>query len=47
MECTSAELLISGNMLVGIPKALQVSSDQRHVLRSISIVRAAFVGSVT
>mmetsp|Transcript_8813 Transcript_8813/g.22024 ORF Transcript_8813/g.22024 Transcript_8813/m.22024 type:complete len:256 (+) Transcript_8813:773-1540(+) len=43
----SAELLIGGSMLIGIPSLPQISSSQSHVLRLISMVRAALDTSVT
>ena len=47
LEYTSALLRISGSMDIGIPNALQRSGSHVKVLRSMSMVRAAFVTSVT
>ena len=44
---TSAELLISGSMDMGMVMSLAISSSQSRVLRSISMVREALVTSVT
>src|SRR5450759_3718966 len=43
----SLEGLISGKIFLGILKTLSMPSSQLKVLRSISMVRLAFVGSVT